>query len=383
MKVAFHWEGELLPDPPDWGPHVYFLRTLSECDLTAVHLKCSSGELRAWQRADDLGLSLDQVLARLYSSEPVWIALDVEQLPMHPFLLVVNGVSPWLRDDLHERFKGHPAYRGASQVIDQNPDHWVFFNQDMFPIFRVVRSRLRLFWRSFDPGTKHAWMEPIFNQCGFGQVLWEDMEDRHTIFDRYDNFGHSRRVAELAPYTSLQLASLAEDVVLRLDDIDGALSEELHAAVEEWGRANRASLYAHVATSARRTLEKLANILYPAEQQTKAERAAFRLDGQSWANRLAQYAKEHFEGTPKEVDGFAADVYRRARELANQEGKGVHGDWTQERTRVALASTLRLLSELLTLADPALETDFTRASAAAWADPWPNSPTEPDPSSGR
>jgi len=94
-------------------------------------------------------------------------------------------------------------------------------------------------------------------------VTFEDTGARYTIFDQYQSFAHSARLATLEGYLSEHLARIADEILLRLDASDPRLKDTLYSAFRVFERIETTDEIAQVAVSCRRFIAGLADILYP------------------------------------------------------------------------------------------------------------------------
>ena len=70
-------------------------------------------------------------------------------------------------------------------------------------------------------------LEIKWKQFPFQAVQWENLNARHTIFDAYADFDHSVLLVKLNEILSSRLTQLAEDVLLRLGDLNPQLQSDI------------------------------------------------------------------------------------------------------------------------------------------------------------
>src|SRR5258706_11411296 len=102
---------------------------------------------------------------------------------------------------------------------------------------------------------------------GFTDVDWEDTGGHGTIFDDYDTLEHFRRVQAFQRMVSAYLPDGedgADELVLMLEDLNPRLFGTLGAMARALESVTHQEDLAQVGVSARRYMEQLSDVLFPA-----------------------------------------------------------------------------------------------------------------------
>ena len=153
---------------------------------------------------------------------------------------------------------------------------------------------IRIYYRKFEElegaDAKDLGAAAYLKSRGF-KVAFEDTGVRRTIFDRFQSFEHSARVASLEDYLSGRLTRIADEILLRLSASDPRLIDTLYAALRAFERVETVEDIAQVAVSCRRFLEGLANMLYPPRAGLARGRTRPSLAHSGWQSAREQRAQ--------------------------------------------------------------------------------------------
>jgi hypothetical protein len=186
---------------------------------------------------------------------------------------------------------------------------------------------------------------------GFTDVDWEDTGGHGTIFDDYDTLEHFQRVQAFQRTVSTYLPDGedgADELVLMLEDLNPRLFVTLGAMARALESVTHLEDLAQVGVSARRYMEQLSDVLFPARG---AKYKGMDLTSSDFKNRLLAYVDlaipaEDSQKTER-WDQFRKDLSRVLDEING----AIHG--TPEKDRVTKAlSDLAVLSSALLQLDP-------------------------------
>lgn len=124
---------------------------------------------------------------------------------------------------------------------------------------------------------------------GFTDVDWEDTGGHGTIFDDYDTLEHFSRVRAFQRMVSAYLPDGedgADALVLMLEDLNPRLFNTLGAMARALETATHQEDLAQVGVSARRYMEQLADVLFPA---CEARYKGMDVTSSEFKNRLLAY----------------------------------------------------------------------------------------------
>src|SRR5215207_1662520 len=362
MQIAYHFNADsyVAASEPN-GRWRVFEAVLAAVPTQRRHVRLRLGDLvlHLYAAGSDL-VRLAQALAT--ESKTAWRTIDPEmfvELVATTSVVVAEVLGLTMRDaqildeELERRFGS--GYIGASEVDVRVDAHWVLYEQSLPDRYRIVGNEVRLLHTSdlleADPQTADLeyWRESRL----FSSVDFEDIGVQKTLLDPFNSREHILRDAELEGLVGSQFAAVVNETSLRTSDLDPRLNEALHAAFTVADRAETAEQLAQAALSCRRFLERLADSLFPAQDEEQNGRQLGRAD---YRNRLWAYVEDHVEGRNRQlVLSSLQDVGNRIDALDACVQRGVHGEElaASELQRI-LVSLVGLTYDILTLAPPPL-----------------------------
>lgn len=360
MKIAYHFNASSPKYSGFYGIQIQELLfgALLRINLKDLHIKIHSGDLLTSTFIGKPGAQ-ENVLERLLGYDMRnWRAMNEDAFSKALFsariyVLAVEGLDWKSRDLLHAQFGMDDSYLGALQVNEANQIHWVLYNQFLKPTYRIVGNELRIFYYSYDEASKDTFVQEHWAHLPFKSIVWEDLGDRGTILDSSDTFERAKRLAELGDYLSLHLAHLADDVLLRLNDLDRELPDKLHAAMRNSQIIETTEDVAQACLSCRRLLEGLADVLYPPNKEPVN---GHKVGQEQYINRLRAYIGDKLKGDQKDLmDIQLLDIGERIKkgyELAN---KGAHSRISRTDLHRLISALLVATYDLLSLDKPPLQ----------------------------
>jgi hypothetical protein len=260
-----------------------------------------------------------------------------------------------MRDYINHTFKSEESYIGAIQIIGANIIQWDLYKRDLSPHYRYVDKELRIFYTMGEEDTRNDDLEIKWKQFPFQAVQWENLNARHTVFDAYENFGHSVLLVRLNEILSSRLAQLAEDILLRLGDLNPQLPFILYAAFKTFYSVQTPEEISQIALSCRRFIEGLANTLYPAKDEKVNGRD---VGAKNYRNRLWAYIAERLdtsEQTRDLVKTGLQDLGSRIDKMDLLANKGLHANITLLEVDRLLIALVTVTYDLLSLTPPPTE----------------------------
>lgn len=273
------------------------------------------------------------------------------------YVLAVEGLSDKLQDHVDAQLRRrHSAYLGAIEIDPGNRVHWALYRQRLIPRYRYVNGEIRIYYRKFEElagaDVKDIGVAEDLKRRGF-DVTFEDIGVRHTIFDSYQSFEHSARVASLQRYLSEHLTRITDEILLRLSASDPKLKDTLYAALRGFERIETVDDIAQVALSCRRFLEGLANVLYPPREELVRGR---KVSTAEWENRLWAYVEESLGGDEQKLAlAQLDDVGRRIKATIRLSNKAIHDRISHLNIHRLVVVVLVLTYDLLSLTPPPLQ----------------------------
>jgi hypothetical protein len=234
-------------------------QSLLSVNFNNLNLKVFEGDLRVYEyvNTDNFHQLVNGILGIDFRT---WRDINTDKLVKTmsssvPYVVLLEGLSDPMRDYINDTFKSEESYIGAIQIIGANSIQWDFYKQYLSPHYRYVDKELRIFYSMGEEATRDDDLEIKWKQFPFQAVQWENLNARHTVFDAYENFGHSVLLVKLNEILSSRLAQLAEDILLRLGDLNPELQYILYAAFKTFYSVQIPEEISQVALSCRRFIE--------------------------------------------------------------------------------------------------------------------------------
>jgi len=368
MRFAFHF------DSAPWGP--VYGTPIEEAFLAAVIAVVPSVRRHLWVTGGDLVLDPDGPVAddelkrrvdRLLDTDAdVWRTVRRETLggvAGRAFVLALNGLDQRDARRIDREIKTggmRGSYLGVLEVNIATPVHWAVYEQYLVNKYRIIGSEMRLLYLFGEEDGRDTGMREHWEHAGlFARVAFEDLGARGSIFDPYSTLEHACLVASLEDRLGAQLATVVNEVVLRIGTLNPALYETLAAAFSTFDGATSSEQLAQVALSCRRLLEQLADVLEPA---SKREHRGHKLGKAEYRNRLWTFADIQLGGAGGYVLASLDDVGQRIDRLDTSANRGIHGPAVSPaEVQRMLAGLVALVYDLLTLTPPPSQSGYNKA----------------------
>jgi len=267
------------------------------------------------------------------------------------YVLSFEGMDWHMRDRLHKALKTNEAYLGAIRIDETNQVHWSLYNQDLIPFARIVGNELRLFYQAYEgEAAKDIGMFNSLSGLAFDSVTWEDLAGRGTIFDTQDTFERANRRAELDEYLSQHLGHVADDVLIRLADLEPKLPDILYAALRTFQITETSEDIAQVCCSCRRLLTGLADALFPARDSLVNGR---KVGNEQYINRLWVYVDEKLKGDQRALMvSQVKDIGTRIDKINELANKGLHSEIIKSDLHRLISALIIFAYDILALESP-------------------------------
>jgi hypothetical protein len=369
MRSAFHF------DSTPWG--LVYGTPIEEATLAAANAVIPQVSRLLWVKTGDLILgsgfdALDEQLGsleRLLDAYPeAWNTVRRETLdgPVDPSLVFVIALSGLdqrearrIDEELTKRdMRG--SYLGALEVNISTPVQWAVYEQALVNKYRIIGTEMRLFYSLGQEDDLDVGMREHWEGTGlFSRVAFEALGAKGSIFDPYSTLEHARLLSNLEDRLGAQLATVANQIILRMGTLDPALYQTLATAFSTFDQAASGEQLAQVALSCRRLLEQLANVLEPASER---DHKGHKLGKAEYRNRLWAFADIQLGGRAGYVLASIGDVGQRIDRLDALANRGIHGsEASPAEVQRLLAGLVALVYDLLTLAPPPNHSGYNRA----------------------
>lgn len=362
MKVAYHFNADDSASLAEGRYDLTFLRrsfsALRVADGDAqAHVKIWHGDLDAWNRGRTLEQRAAIEAALFRNGQNLWNEVNAPLFlsrifTTNVYVIMVEGLSEAMRDQIHADLKWEPLYYGALQVYEAIGEHWVLYHATLVPTYRYYRGQLRIFCMVDEEDDQDKSLEEYWVDSGlFRSVVWEILGARYTVFESRDNFEDARRLSELDRMLPADLSVMVDDLLMRLRDEKPQLCDELYAACERLRTIKTSADAAQAAVSCRRFLEGLADRLYPARAERVNDR---KVDQASYMNRLAAYIEVNLGGEKAAVAEQLNEMGTALRDPYDGAQDGVHSHSNRDKVDWMIRSLVTIAYRILQLAPPPL-----------------------------
>ena len=316
--------------------------------------KTDTGEIRTFN--NERFLSAMESL--LNPGTHIWMSFTEETVPLlftnNTFVILFESIGFREALELDELLREHEWYLGGLQIDDTCPVHWIAYANALVASCRIVGNAIYHFWDGICEDSRDEGFLEELRDIGFERVEFEALNGKFSIFDKYHDFDHARRVAELSTALSDSLGMLADQAITRLTDAAPKLGDKLWSAIRAYDSAEVDEDYAQVAASCRRTIEYVADCLLPPEEELGEGRP---LGKSHYRNRLLAYAdKERASDTNLDVICASTEMLgQQLEKLACLVNKGIHAEVLRHEARRCLIRTILALDDILSLRREPLE----------------------------
>ncbi|HOF49887.1 MAG TPA: hypothetical protein PLI29_16825 [Verrucomicrobiota bacterium] len=357
VKAAYHFNAEYSSLGSWYGPKLEesLFTALLERRTLPISSKIYVGDLPLAMIAHDPD-ALERVLARWASqSESVWRRFT-SRIPQiaesRTFVICLESISRDVADFLHDKLSHHEYYLGAVEVDDASKVHWSLYSDCLRLQYRIHDNAISIFYDELqddsptdnerDQATKR------FLTIGFSSVSFETCSGHHSLFDKYHNFKHARRIAEWRSRCSDLLGHLVDEVTCRLNDAVPELGNKLWAALNTYDNAETDEQYAQVSATCRRIVKYVADHLFPASDETREGR---KLGESHYRNRLLAWVEDQTDSrTTIELIAGSLELFaQHVEKLQNLANKGIHAEIQRGGARKCLLRTVLLLDDIVSL----------------------------------
>lgn len=368
MKVAFHFNAdyEKFKGFYGWPIEKAFFRKLLALRSLSISTKIFAGDLMLHHYACKTVKVTDSQTVKRFDkrkffklfeawirpSNPLWVTISQENLQKYLnsniFVLCFESMDFRLAEQLDNALKKLPYYLGAMEVDDSSAVHWAVYSNSLVPTYRLINKDINIFWDEMDGGEKDERTSNELKKIGFINVNFENLKGKFSIFDKYHDFEHAKRIAEWKKQFGSTLAFIADDIVSRLSDIAPEVGNKLWAVLNTYETAETTEQYAQASTSCRRVLEYVINCIFP---PTNEKHNDHKLGESDFKNRLLAFAdREHKSRTNIDLICVSTQsLDEQLEKLLALQNKGVHSEIMKSEVRRCLIRTVLLLDDIIRL----------------------------------
>jgi hypothetical protein len=289
-----------------------------------AHVRVSIGDILTRMETPDWPVA--EILARVYSptrfDQLRREALERAVTDSTVFCWLVQNLTEDAADELNTAIAVSPAYLGAMNVSFRDPVQLAMFPQSLPEYIRFRGSAAAVLYTLHNEDPDLALRELLESE---GMTVgYEDIGARKTVFDRYTDPAHFRRIEyfqDVAATLDGTSEAMLSELALVIEEIHPELFNALNSAMRAIATAETGEDLAHAAVSGRRFLEALANYWYPPRDQQVNGR---KVGPAQYRNRLWAYLTQAAETAQPPVPGEVAGLGSTLDDLIDQFNAGVH-----------------------------------------------------------
>lgn len=247
-----------------------------------------------------------------------------------------------------------PGYLGAFQLLHGDVYHEVLYLMNLPPVYYIYADTLTLLAspeaeQNDDYDTELIGeLERILPSNGIDTVRVQSYGITGSVFDPYEaNVDFAQTVGRVERVLSSYTEGIITEITLRARESDPRLLEVLDAALQLLKREEERESMSQVALSCRRFLERLADVVYPANQDRVG---GHKLGKEQYRNRLWAYVEVQLG--PAGSDTALKEIGARIDLLDRIANKGVHGDIAIDEIHRLVLNLALLTHDLLKLTPP-------------------------------
>lgn len=203
----------------------------------------------------------------LMASLKVWNTLDAQKLiavsDNNIYVVCLESIDNDNALFLDNALRNGSSYLGAVGVNEASEIHWDLYGTMLIALGGIVNRQFSIF---YDEG-REPFEPDIAGVDAFDKVGTEKLDFKYTIFDKYHDYEHARRIAEWKEKCGSMLAFVADEAVSRLSDAAPGIGDRLWAALTCFESAETNEQYAQVAVSCRRIFEYVIDAVAPVSDQ--------------------------------------------------------------------------------------------------------------------
>lgn len=268
------------------------------------------------------------------------------------FCWLFQNMTGEIGDAIHKSLAPDPVYLGAMDVDFSEPLQLQLFRNSLCEDYRIYGDECSVFYAMGENEDPDIVIREGFEKHGF-KVNYEDTGARRTIFDKYDNIDHFKRVEDFKRVFSKinQLGDdQASDLAHNLEEVHPKLFDAFASAARTFERAETEEDYAQAALSGRRLLERTADYLFPPREDSWNGRKVGRAE---YKNRLWAYIEETLAALPNADPNVLQRLGKEADRLVELFNSGLHAAPTRQKVEDAFCSLVIWLSEVMGLSPQA------------------------------
>lgn len=369
MRIAFHF---VAPTDGNFGNYaVHYLEILFKilfANKINIHSKISFGDLLirlySCETVEETQCSTTQKFSRskydmiferwTISARAGWHRMSDDNAFIayrsEIFVIFLDTIGQDAANIIHNELSKIDGYNGAFEISDVSNIQWVLYTQSIPQKYRIAGKSLFIFWNGLgDEDSKDEGMLNHWKDFGFNEVHFESLEMQGTIFDACNTIEHAQALAKWRDNATQLLSSIVDNITYKLIDAAPDIGIKLNSAVDAYLRANTSEDMAHAALSCRRTIEYVANVIFPPQPEEK--NAPHKLGKKEFKNRLLKFVEDEKKSNTsiELITASMGMLNEQLEKLLDLQNKGLHDEITHQEARRCIIRTLVIIDDIMSL----------------------------------
>jgi hypothetical protein len=347
MNIAFLFNS----DDPSYGgwygfPIMERILGTGVLQQATRHMRVSVGDILTYGRAPTLPQTIFGVYRPNNFDRLIHERLSATHGKATVFCWLFQNMTLAIADAMHARLAIDTTYLGAMDVDFSDAVHLQFFRNSLPEFYRLHGQRCSMFYAMGENEDPDLAVRDAFEQQGFS-VEYEDAGARRTIFDNYDTIEHFRRVADYSRvFAKFEGVSedRAADLATTLEELHPKLFDTFASAARALERAETEDDFAQAALSGRRFLEKIADYLFPPQEESRKNR---KVGPAQHKNRLWAYLEETIDEVGITDSTTLSTLGNEVDRLLDLFNAGLHADPTRVKVEGAFRDLALWLNKVI------------------------------------
>lgn len=270
------------------------------------------------------------------------------------FAIVFHTIDKESASKIDNHINKLDHYIGAFQVDDTVGIHWACYTPSLSENYKLNGKKFYFLWSGIDEEEKENIDVETFQDIPFDNMDFESREMKGTLFDGDDDYEKQVKMAQCRKYLPRIFApeindSVIDNILFKVGDSCPALGDKLYAAVKSFLSSENSEDYAHIALSCRRTIEYLADTLFPPIETN--ENDELKLGKQQSKNRLLAFAHKETENSEPLISFIkkSTELKKKLNKTTELQNKGLHSEIDSELAKKCIKDTLLLINDFVSL----------------------------------
>jgi len=270
------------------------------------------------------------------------------------FAIVFHTLNEENANKIDIYLRKYEHYIGAFQVDDTVGIIWACYTSSLSDYYKLNGKKFYLLWSGIDEEEKENMDIEIFYKIPFDSIEFESKEMKGTLFDGDGYFEKQVNMARSRKYLPKVFNpkisdSIVDNIIFKVGDSAPALGDKIYAMLKSFLTAENCEDYAHIAISCRRTLEYLANTLFPPIKANENDEV--KLGPQESKNRLLAFAHKESDRSESLLNFIrnGSELKKKLDKTLSLQNKGLHAEIDGDSAKKCIIDTILLINDFVSL----------------------------------